>query len=143
MKRRVHTHGAIASYVAYRYGAEVGIGATRELACVDAWDHGMRLEVEVLPVDAETLERAKRCLKRRTWKSELELVRNLERYAIQDCDPHGNELHWMADDELDARYDAIREARKALERGLGEGWFVNLPFPMRGGHRPMLIEVPA
>ena len=143
MKRRVHTHGAIAGYVAYRFGAEVGIGATRELACVDAWDHGMRLEVEVLPVDAETLERAKRCLKRRTWKSELELVRDLERYAIQDRDPHGNELHEMDEDALDARYEAIREARKALESGRDNPWFGNHPFPVRGGQRSMLIEVAA
>ena len=143
MKRRVHTHGAIAGYVAYQYGAEVGIGATRELACVDAWDHGMRLEVEVLPVDRGTLEAARRHLEHWTWQSELELVRDIHTNLIQGCDPHGHELHWMADDEIGELYDETLEALTRLERGRDEGWFGNRPFPVRGGPRPMLIEVAA
>ena len=128
--------GAIASYVAYRYGAEVGTGTTRELACVDAWDHGMRLEVEVLPVDAETLERAKRRLEHRTWNTGLELVRGIHTLLVQGCDPHGNELTWMDDGEFDSLYDATFDALTTLERGRDGGWFGDRPFPVRGGSGP-------
>ena len=63
--------GEIAGYIATRFGAEVGTGPTREAASIDAWNNGMRSEVEIEPTDRRGLERARERLECRTWQSEL------------------------------------------------------------------------
>ena len=114
--------GAIAGYVAYRFGVEVGTGTSREAAYVDAWNNGMRLQVEVLPVDAVTLGRAEKALECHRWNSELELLREIEAATIQGIDYWGSELPWMDDDAIETQYFAIREARRTLERRRDDPW---------------------
>ena len=135
--------GAIAGYVAYRFGVEVGTGTPREAAYVDAWNNGMRIEVDVLPVDAVTLGRAERAIKCRRWNSELELLRDIEAATIQGIDYWGSELPWMDDVAIETLYFAIRRlaghsSAAATIRGSGTS-----RSRCGGGARPMLIEVAA
>ena len=125
--------GAIAGYVAYRFGEEVGTGTTREAAYIDAWTNGMRLEVEVLPVGAKALMRAKERIEGRTWHTELELVNFVLAGAIEGADPrHIHEIDMTAED-LDTHIEDLFAARRILENGRDDPWFGNHPFPMRGG----------
>ena len=125
--------GAIAGYVAYRFGEEVGTGATREAAHVDAWNNGMRTEVEVLPVDAETLARANERIEHRTWRSELELVRFVLAGAFEGVDPRFVHELDMTDEEIGSHLADLLEAQAMLENHRDDPWFGNHPFPMRGG----------
>ena len=125
--------GAIAGYVAYRFGAVAGAAETREAAYIDAWAHGMRHTVEVRPVDAAEFTRARRALDSRPWRTELDLVRQIY-YAdlIEDIGPRGE---WLSDDEGDALRDALAEALFTLERAEADAQDRPLPFPAPGAQQ--------
>ena len=94
------------AFVAYRHGAEVGVGSTPEQACRIAQQHGIT-KCEVLLVEQQLAVGAAERLSRKTWASERELLEQLLASHVEGIDTHGSPIDDMSDETLYRRLDAI------------------------------------
>ena len=105
----------IAGYIAWRHGAIVGYGDTREAAYRHAWRLGIS-RADVQPANPWYMRAARTSIEERNWRSELELLRLVFACAVDGIDadwPFGVALD---DDAADARLEAIYEELAEAER---------------------------